>query len=158
MADENTREELAEATAEAREKQEREGEGEAPPGTEPPASSAEGAPGAPTGGGSGGSEELDEETRALVEELREEGWHWSPLVVHSGSVVGGVERYNAARFLGMEDEVPTVTLEEVYEEAGVDFAQVAGPGGELDSGREFFEDYLRGLPEHIRDKYDLSGG
>lgn len=158
MADENTREELAEATAEARERQEREGEGEAPPGTEPPASSAEGAPGAPTGGGSGGSGELDEETRALVEELREEGWHWSPLVVHSGSVVGGVERYNAARFLGMEDEVPTVTLEEVYEEAGVDFAQVAGPRGEVDSGREFFEDYLRGLPEHIRDKYDLSGG
>lgn len=143
MADDDSREELAEATAEAREKQEEQGAGEAPPGAEPPATSAED-PG-----------ELDEGTRALVEELREEGWQWSPLVVHGGSVVGGVERYNAARFLGMEDEVPTITLEEVYEEAGVDFPQVAGPRGEVDSRQEFFEDYLRDLPDHVREKYGL---
>lgn len=143
MADEDPREELAEATSEAREKQEEEGAREAPPGSEPAAATA-----ADPG-------ELDEGTRALVEELREEGWQWSPLVVHGGSVVGSLSRYQAARFLGMEDQVPTITLEEVYEEAGVDFAQVAGPAEEVDSRREFFEDYLRDLPTHVREKYDL---
>lgn len=143
MADEDTREELAEATAEAREKQEEEGARQAPPGAEPAATAA-----ADPG-------DLDESARRLVDELREEGWSWSPLVVHSGSVVGGLNRYNAARFLGMEDEAPTITLEEVFEEAGVDFPQVAGPSEELDSRREFFEDYLRDLPDHIREKYKL---
>ena len=145
MADDESREELAEATAEAREKQEEEGAREAPPGAEAAAAAAED-PG-----------ELDEETRALVEELREEGWQWSPLVMHSGSVVGGLRRYEAARFLGMEDEVPRITLKDVYREAGVDFPQVAGPREEVDAGRELFEDYLRDLPTHIQEKYDLGG-
>lgn len=96
--------------------------------------------------------EPDEE---LVEQLRSEGWTGSPLVMHGDEVVGGAERYNAARFLGMEDDVPRVTLEEVYEEAGVDFPQVGSREGGPPPEEEMFEDYLRDLPRHVRDKYEL---
>lgn len=91
----------------------------------------------------------------LVERMREEGWTGSPLVVHGDQVVGGTERYEAARFLGMENEVPRITLEEIYEEAGVDFPQVASREGGPSPEEEMFEDYLRELPRHVRDKYEL---
>ena len=93
--------------------------------------------------------------RALADEIEREGWTGSPLVVHGDQVVGGLERYEAARFLGMEDEVPRITLEEVFAEAGVDMPQVGSPEGGPSAGEEMFEDYLRGLPRHIADKYEL---
>lgn len=114
-------------------------------GAEPRGSEPAGSGDRPTG----------EPDAALLEELRDRGWQWSPLVVHGDEVLGGTERYEAARFLGMDEEVPRITLEEVYAEAGMDFPQIAGPPEELDSQREFFEDYLRELPRHIQDKYGL---
>lgn len=113
---------------------------------------------------SGPGPEADETTRRrptgepdeeLVERMREEGWSGSPLVMHGDQVVGGVERYDAARFLGMENEVPRITLEEVYAEAGVDFPQVGSREGGPPPEEELFEDYLRELPRHVRDKYEL---
>lgn len=92
--------------------------------------------------------------RELAEQIEREGWTWSPLVVHGDQHFGEPERYEAARFLGMEKEVPTVSLEEIYEEAGMDMPQIATPD-HGDPEREFFEDYLRGLPGHLRDKYEI---
>lgn len=106
--------------------------------------------------------EIDEETlepspevQELIQRMESEGWSGSPLVVHGDEVVGGLGRYEAARFLGMEDEVPTITLDEVFREAGMDMGQVASRAGGGDADRELFQDYLRELPRHVRDKYEI---
>lgn len=91
----------------------------------------------------------------LARDMERNGWSGSPLVVHGDQVLSGQERYEAARFLGIEEEVPRVTLEDVYAEAGVDMPQVASPQGGADADQQFFEDYLRDLPRHVRDKYEL---
>ena len=96
-----------------------------------------------------------ERVQELARTMKDEGWQGSPLVVHGDQVVGGLDRYEAARFLGIEKEVPTVTLEEVFQEAGVDMPQVASREGGPPSGQELFEDYLRDLPRHVREKYEL---
>lgn len=93
-----------------------------------------------------------ERIRNLARELETEGWKWSPLVVHADELWGGLDRYEAAVAMGMEDQVPHVPLEDIFAEAGMDMPQIAG---EENPDEEFFEDYLRGLPEHIRDKYEL---
>ena len=96
-----------------------------------------------------------ERIQELAEEMRQMGWQGSPLVVHGDQVLSGAERYEAARFLGREDEVPRITLDELFEEAGLDMPQIASPEGGPPSEEQFFEDYLRDLPEHIRDKYEI---
>lgn len=95
------------------------------------------------------------EIRELAARMDDEGWVGSPLVVHGDDVVGGLRRYEAARFLGMEDEAPTITLKEVFEEAGVDMPQVAAAEGGPGPEKGIFQDYLRDLPRHIREKYEL---
>lgn len=92
--------------------------------------------------------------RELAEALAEDGWEWSPLVVHGDEVLGGLDHYEAARYLGIDDGVPRVTLEEVFAEAGLDMPDIATPDAEDPHG-EFYEDYLRELPRHIRDKYEI---
>jgi hypothetical protein len=92
------------------------------------------------------------------DELRERGFgDVTPLVVHGDEVIGWNDDFEAARIIGLEGMVPRITLEEVFAEAGLDMPQISSPEGEEEgaSEREFFEDYLRSLPEHIRDKYGL---
>lgn len=105
--------------------------------------------------GSQTDDERETRVRALARELERDGWTGSPLVVHGDQVLGGRDRYEAARFLGIEDEVPRVGLEDVYAEAGMDLPQIASQEGSPSSGEQMFEDYLRGLPRHVRDKYEL---
>lgn len=102
-----------------------------------------------------GDEPSRERIRELADEMREMGWTGSPLVVHGDQVLSGAERYEAARFLGREEEVPRVTLVEIFAEAGMDMPQIASPEGGTRPDNEFFEDYLRDLPRHVRDKYEI---
>jgi hypothetical protein len=94
-----------------------------------------------------------------AEEIREAGVRGdvTPLVVHGDEVIGWNDDYDAAKIVGLEEMVPRITLQQVFEEAGMDMAQISDPSGEEEGAedREFFEDYLRSLPEHIRDKYGL---
>jgi len=94
-----------------------------------------------------------ERARELAEELEREGRTWSPLVVHGDEVLGGLDHYEAAVFLGMEEQVAHLTLEDLFLEAGMDMPQIASPDGDPED--ELFEDYLRELPRHIRDKYEI---
>jgi hypothetical protein len=99
-----------------------------------------------------------ERLRRRAEELREGGLDGvTPLVVHGDEVIGWNDDFEAARIIGLEEMVPRITLEEVFAEAGMDMPQISSPDGEEEGApeREFFEDYLRSLPEHIRDKYGL---
>ena len=100
----------------------------------------------------------DERVRLRAEEIRGAGLDdVTPLVVHGDEVIGWNDDYDAARIVGLEDMVPRITLAQVFDEAGMDMPQISSPDGEEEgaSEREFYEDYLRSLPEHIRDKYGL---
>jgi hypothetical protein len=101
--------------------------------------------------------EREARLRARGRELEESGWTGSPLVVHGDEVLNWNDDFDAARIIGIEQMVPRVTLEALFAEAGMDMPQIASPEGEEKgaSEREFFEDYLRSLPEHIRDKYGV---
>lgn len=96
-----------------------------------------------------------ERIESLAREMEERGWTGSPLVVHGDQVVGGLERYEAARSLGIQAEVPRIPLDEVFREAGMDVPQIASETGGTTPERELFHDYLRDLPRHIREKYEL---
>ena len=102
-------------------------------------------------------EQREARLRERARELQESGWTGSPLVVHGDEVLGWNDDFDAARIVGLEEMVPRITLEEVFAEAGMDMPQISSPEGEEPgaSEREFYEDYLRSLPEHIRDKYGL---
>ena len=100
----------------------------------------------------------EERLRRRSEELRSGGLDGvTPLVVHGDEVIGWNDDFEAARIIGLEEMVPRITLEQVFEEAGMDFPQISSPEGEEEGApqREFYEDFLRSLPEHIRDKYGL---
>ena len=102
--------------------------------------------------------ERQERLRLRAEQLRGAGFDdVTPLVVHGDEVLGWNDDFEAARIIGLEDMVPRITLHQVFEEAGMDMPQIADGTGEEPgaSEREFYEDYLRSLPEHIRDKYGL---
>lgn len=103
--------------------------------------------------------ERQEQIRRRAEEFRSRTdlSDATPLVVHGDEVIGWNDDYDAARIVGLEEMVPRITLEQVFAEAGMDMPQISSPEGEEEgaSEREFFEDYLRSLPEHIRDKYGL---
>ena len=101
--------------------------------------------------------ERDARLRERGRSLESSGWTGSPLVVHGDEVLNWNDDFDAARIVGLEDMVPQGTLQEVFAEAGMDMPQIASPEGEEEgaSEREFYEDYLRSLPEHIRDKYGI---
>jgi hypothetical protein len=102
--------------------------------------------------------EHEEWLRKRCEQLKSAGLgDVTPLVVHGDEVIGWNDDFEAARIVGLQEMVPRITLQEVFAEAGMDMPQISSPEGEEEgaSEREFFEDYLRSLPEHIRDKYGL---
>ena len=102
-----------------------------------------------------GDEDRQARVRELARDMEQNGWTGSPLVVNGDQVLGGQERYEAARSLGMENDVPRVGLEDLYAEAGMDMPQIASEQGATDAEDQFHEDYLRDLPRHIRDKYEI---
>lgn len=91
----------------------------------------------------------------LFEELRELGWTGTPFVVHGNVVLGNTEMYEAAERMGVASDVPRIALTEVYEEAGLDVEALDEGWDANDPDRALFEDWLRELPRHLRDKYGL---
>lgn len=101
----------------------------------------------------GGAERPDQD---LFERLRELGWNGKPFVTHAGEVVGERELYEIAERMGVADKIPRVDLEEVFLEAGIDLEELIEESDRADDpGRAYFEDYMRTLPRHIRDKYGI---
>ena len=87
--------------------------------------------------------------------LRDEGWGGAPFVEHEGLIVGNHEIYEVAERMGAADRIPRTSLAAVFAEAGLNIDEVAELPEPDNPSREFFEDYLRGLPRHIRDKYGI---
>lgn len=98
---------------------------------------------------------LPKEVQELFDALREEGWTGKPFIVHGGEVLGHADMARAAERIGIADRIPRVELADVFREAGLDLDRVSEGMEHPPSDETFFEDYLRELPRHIRDKYAL---
>jgi len=101
-------------------------------------------------------DDLDK-VRALTDDMAARGWVGAPLVAFGEQLVTGSHRYAAARALDWTDaDVPTVTLEEVFAEAGLDFAAVYADHDEPAFGSFEFGYMVRHeLPAAVRDRYGI---
>ena len=57
----------------------------------------------------------------IARSMSENGWVGAPMVVWCDVIVTGNHRYEAAKIA--EIDVETITIEEIFEEAGVDFSE-----------------------------------
>lgn len=90
-------------------------------------------------------------------DLEQNGWQGPPLVSHDGRIITGTYRYAAARALGWDlADLPTVTLEELFTEVGLDMhgviAEVDYPALDED---EFIE-VLKSLPRKVLREYEFA--
>lgn len=93
--------------------------------------------------------------------LEVDGWLGAPLVVVGGdTLLTGTHRYHAARDLGWLDyQIPTIELAEVFEEAGLDYEEVASEYDEPLLYSPDFADMVNcELPEEILVKYGIQVG
>lgn len=102
--------------------------------------------------------------RDLKTSMEREGWKGAPLVRLGNRLLTGVHRITAVRQLGWPmSRVPTVTIQSVFREAGMDFRNVWSAAGKPrfgdrapgDDDERFSYDVLYKLPYDIRRKYGL---
>lgn len=94
----------------------------------------------------------------LMKDIREHGWNGAPLVIWEvyGQLITGVHRYAAVKGLGWDDsEVPTIGIDEVFEEADLDFDVVLEENGNPSVDDDDFLRVLNELPLVIRSKYGI---
>ena len=93
----------------------------------------------------------------LAADMQKRGWQGAPLVRWDNYLITGVHRHAAAKKLGWEDsDIPTVPIEDVFGEAGLDFVQSHRNHGEPtvdDHGN--LVDMLQELPHSLRTKYGI---
>jgi hypothetical protein len=95
----------------------------------------------------------------LESSLEEKGWIGAPLVLidDNGYLLTGTHRFIAAQNLGWIDlEIPTIFLEEVFEEDGKDFETTAQEWDYPTPGNGVFYQMITSeLSEEIREKYGI---
>lgn len=92
----------------------------------------------------------------LAEAMVADGWVGAPLVVWDDALLTGVHRYAAAMSLDWTDaEVPTIAVEDVFAEAGLDFAAVCAEEMCDDSNSADLVYVLNVLPAAVRDAYGI---
>lgn len=89
----------------------------------------------------------------LVESMKENGWQGSPLVSWGEQLYTGAHRSTAAEIV--EIEYPTIDLETVFAEAGVDFEEAHFIAGEPTSDDARMVEVLNQLPYRIKSKYGI---
>lgn len=91
--------------------------------------------------------------------LQERGWIGMPLVrVGEEQLITGCHRYNAVKDLEWIEEgfvVPTIVIEDVFEEAGLDFNERWQAEGEPTIDEYGFRSLIESLPEDIKAKYGI---
>lgn len=94
---------------------------------------------------------------ALAESMERDGWQGAPLVRWDNYLITGTHRYYAAsRLLEWSDgKIPTITLEELYEEAGMDFAEMEEALADYVICANYDELLVNELPAEIREKYGI---
>lgn len=94
-----------------------------------------------------------ERLNILISSMEINGWMGAPLVSWCDFLITGSHRYAAAQAVGIE--VPTIEIDEVYAEAGLNFSELHAEAGypTIDeiTGSGMFER----LPEWIIEKYGV---
>lgn len=91
---------------------------------------------------------------ALKRDMETNGWKGAPLVQWGDdSLITGSHRYAAAKMT--DTQIPTVQLESLFEEAGLDFNELWEEEGEPSYGEPGMVYLLSHLPSDIREKYGI---
>ena len=96
-------------------------------------------------------------TAALADDMDARGWVGAPLVAFGEQLVTGSHRYAAAQSLDWTDaDVPTVSLDDVFEDAGLDFAAIYDDHNAPDFGSfDFGHMIATELPAEVRARYGI---
>ncbi|WP_047121249.1 ParB/RepB/Spo0J family partition protein [Streptomyces leeuwenhoekii] len=92
----------------------------------------------------------DEEHRdAIAADMRKRGWHGAPLVVLPDYLLSltGVHRRSAAELAGLE-EIPGVSLEDLFEACGTDLWDAINSDEEYMNASCYY-DYSRVIADHL---------
>ena len=99
-----------------------------------------------------------EKLATLTESIEEKGWQGVPLVIWGvyGQLLTGSHRFAAARALEWDyTEIPTIDIEMVFAEAGLDFEAALVEEGNPSFDQWDFARVLDKLPEEIIEKYGI---
>lgn len=106
---------------------------------------------------------------AIRRSMEADGWIGAPLVVYGKQLLSGTHRYLACKSLRWREcDIPTVTIQQIFAESGIDFAMICRQYG-VDprlikspypsTRRQALADYLNYiqhvLPRAVLDKYGL---
>lgn len=89
----------------------------------------------------------------ITTSLEQNGWQGSPIVVWGDTLMTGNHRYAACQALDIEPE--TITLEEVFEEDGLDFSECHEQAGHPTSNEIHNSDMFYFLSDEITAKYGI---
>lgn len=99
-----------------------------------------------------------EKVAALAASMERDGWIGAPLVVWGECLLTGSHRYAAAMSLGWQHtDIPTVAVEDVFAEAGLDFDAIC-QDEDCDGIASPMLPYVLGadyLPADVRERYGL---
>lgn len=103
-----------------------------------------------------------EKYEQIKESLKIHGWVGAPLVLadDNGNLITGTHRYYAATAVGYQDcEIPTVLLEDIFTEAGLDLDTIASEWEYPTLFEPIFEQMINAeLPQGILNKYGIQLG
>lgn len=92
---------------------------------------------------------------ALTNDMLTNGWVGAPLVAWGDNdLITGTHRYHAAIAADL-DNIPVVNLEDLYEEAGLDFEALWNDHGQPSYGDAEMVWLIHELPETIRAEYGV---
>lgn len=94
----------------------------------------------------------------IKEALTSNGWQGAPAVVHDGYVIAGNHRVAAALALGWaEEDIPTVSLEKLFADAGLDLHGVIAEVDYPAPDEDMFIDVIKSLPRTTLADYEFHG-
>ena len=97
-----------------------------------------------------------EKVERIAASIEANGWQGAPLVKWGDVLITGVHRYAAAQELELRDsEIPSIELDEVFAEAGMDIAVAHEEWGCPTYAEGMFVEFIRELPETVREKYGI---
>lgn len=97
-----------------------------------------------------------QKVESIKRSIEENGWQGAPLVKWDDNLLTGVHRYEACRELEMhDDDIPTIDIEDVFEEAGLDFEELHAEYDYPTLYDAMFVELIQELPAAIINKYGI---
>ena len=94
----------------------------------------------------------NDKVNEIIESIKNNGWQGAPIVVWGDVLITGNHRYAACVAIDADPEV--ITLEEVFEEDGINFDEAHAEANYPAAGEDLSE-LLNNLSDEIIAKYDI---